>query len=505
LAGAAAKLTQHNLGAFMDSSSIFQYLSDAAAQNSSILTYQDQTHPKYVVMNHNSENKDYQKNLILFIGSLHGGSPLSSYTVMSYLDQFLNDHDTNPIISSILEKNKIIFMPIANYPAYKYVEENYANSSKFIDVQSDLSTVAECNISTSGIDPDRNFPSGFKQESEKCDQEGYTGDDSLTSTISKKISELLDHPLPLVFLFNKEGRKIFTPFAQNDSQVEGNYGNFYNNTGDHRTKDYSYLNFGKNDLKYGSLLDYVADKKGVAFEIWGEEISKVTENDVDDIANETFNFIVNSVDHVSINGVYANSTYDYFLCKDCSDMGYDFNFFVKAKTLTEVKVDIDLKFEFSAANVSLNDSKAVQEFYDKSTLDRTECTISGFNLVCENFVIEGYSLVNFNFTFIVPNTTNSTVTVKAKIQTSKNSFYSEPLTIEFTQKISDEDDSSSSDDDSSSSDDDGHGRRGRKGVVVGFVLLIVLLVLLLIAGIILCCTQKKPKEEPQNFAPGNIA
>lgn len=514
LASVYANLNEHTLGPYMNSTSIDKYMQNLTEQNSTILTFNSNSDPKYVILDKNPPDSTYKRGLVLFVGSLHGGSPLSAYTVLSYLEQCVNDYNLNSKIQEIVDNNTLIFMPIANYPAYKLVEETYNTSKTFITVLSGLEYLDECtNTDNStefypGIDPDQNFNSGFQASDDKCNSLGTAGSSASLSNITKKITDLISHPSPLVFIFAEEGNVVYKPYAKNKTELTGKVKNYYELIADHVDKDFKFESFSNNKTKNGSLIDYVPDNGGLAFEIWGEKNSKVTEENVGDKANATFEFVYNAIRHSSLDVKVGFRSNDYSgeKCVNYS-MCFDVSFYIEAQTFTDVLADIDVMFEFNTTNFTLYSLNVTKLNFDKTTQDgsRIECLITNTSLKCKEYKVEGYTLVNFIFQFGFSSSDKINASYTGLVTASKSSVYFSDGTFSDSGPLPGFNDDDSSSSSSSSSSDGDHKRRPQRGVMVGLVLLIVLLILLIIAGVILCCTQHKKEEPAGQFAAGNVA
>ena len=510
LASVYAHLNEHTLGPFMNSTSIDSFMQSLAAQNSSVVKFYSSSDPKYVILDKNPVGSDYKRGLVLFVGSLHGGSLISSYAVLSYLEQYVNDYTTNSNIQEVVDGKTLIFMPIANYPAYKLFEEEYYNKNNISEIPSGLEYLDNCNNLNNvtefwpGIDPDRNFPSGFEASEDKCDKEGTSGSSSLLSNISSKISSLIDHPTPLVFNFADEGSTVLKPYSKSNAELSRNLKHYYEMIQDHVPEGYEFETFSNYYIKKGSLIDYAVDKGGVSFEVRADGMLYSTDdNKVANQANETFEFVYNAIKHTSLDVKVGFDSVDYSSNKCVNySMCYDFKFYIHAQTFTNVLADIDLLFEFGS-NFSLYNFSVTKLNFDNTTEagSQTGCNKTDTSLTCKEYKVEGYSLVNFVFQFGFNSSNKISALFNGNVTASKGSFYFSKANFSDSGHLPGFDDESSSS--SSSSDDDHDNRRGQRGVMVGLVLLIVLLILLIIAGVILYCTQQKKEEPAGQFAAGN--
>lgn len=501
-------LPNPDLGVYYTLDTVNSFIDSIASQNSSVTTVAVADNGlKYIRLN----TDQYPNNIlpkVLFIGSIHGGFPQTTYTVLYYLDVLVNEYSTDDAVKYVVDTTEFIFLPVANKEAYEKVQELYSNSNSFTTIWTGLEgTDWNCTSNDyAGINPDKNFPTSFSVGSDKCTADGFTGDEALSSTTSQQISDMIESLKPdVVFNFDNQGGKIFYPLAGSTKNLTSEQNEYYTYA-DLRKGDYGYMNYTSYGLKNGSLLDYGNEKGSLVFEIWPANVTSATSASVKEAAEKLRDFLELAVQY---HNVKASKGDLYIVESECDHHKKDCGYYVKNFTFTlninsehysDYHCDIVINPRFNSSNVTLLETVLYDvSLIDKSTTDRSssECTSSSSIVNCANVKISGFKQIVIKLTYGLPKDVEDDFDFVANI-TATDGYY--PFySLSFSSEDA-KDQSGESDD----GDGDGPGRR-RRGVITGLVLLIVLLILLLIAGIILCCAQRnKIPEQPPQFGQANV-
>ena len=216
-----SKLPDPDLGVYYKAETVDAFLTEIKAQNSSVVTLTETGDFKYIILN----TKAYPNNTLpttVFVGSMHGGFPFTTYSVLYYLDKLVNGYNKDTKegrdIKYIVDTTQFIFIPIANYLAYSETERLYNSSKSFTAIYTGLEgTDWNCTENEfAGINPDYNFPIGFVKGDNKCSDSGYTGDSSLTSEITKFLNKITTDFSPnVIFSFQQESKSGHIVYSNN--------------------------------------------------------------------------------------------------------------------------------------------------------------------------------------------------------------------------------------------------------------------------------------------------
>lgn len=501
-----SKLPDPDFDAYYKADTVDAFLSSIKAEYPSVVTLSENGDYKHITLNYNAY-PEHKLPTTVFVGSMYGGFPFTTYAVLYYLDKFVNEYYKNEDIQYIANTTRLIFIPIANYEAYRKTEELYSTNNTFIAIWTGLEgNDWNCTDNLyAGINPDSNFPFNFVKGDNKCAQNGYSGDSSLESDITSHLYNVTTNFSPnVIFNFYTDGGYIYYPpatYSSNkltDDQIE-----YYNYVEKKNVDKMEYSQYSNYSYKSGSFIDFANNKSSLIFEVGPKTIDEATKDTVSGAAEEYMDFIVLGIQYHNVKIDKDDLYKTVERCKENCE-GYEknitFKFSIESEHYAPYYCDIVINPNFESKNITFSALKATElTIYDneKKSSERTlsECNVTANEVKCTSVKIPGFKALSIEVTYKVPEKTEDDCEFISTITASKGYYPFESISYS-SEDLEENDDEE---------DDDHNGGNRRRGVMTGLVLLIVLLILLLIAGIILCCAQRnKTPDEPGQFENANV-